>query len=112
MKKLIILLSVAILSGLHSAQAQTLQVVKERGSVICGVGQGLYGFSSMDPKGEWTGFDVDFCRAIAAAIFNDPTKVKFVPLSTGDRFQTLRSGAIDILSRNNTWTMSRETTLG
>ena len=112
MKKLIVLLSVAILSGAHSANAQTLQLVKERGSVICGVGQGLYGFSSIDSKGEWTGFDVDFCRAIAAAIFNDRTKVQFVSLSTGDRFQALKSGAIDILARNTTWTMSRETTLG
>jgi len=74
--------------------------------------QGLYGFSSTNPTGEWTGFDVDFCRALAAAIFNDPTKVKFVSLSTGDRFEALKSGAIDVLSRNTTWTMSRETSLG
>jgi len=112
MKKLIVLLSLVILSGGHVAHAQTLKLIKERGSVICGVGQGLYGFSSADPNGEWTGFDVDFCRALAAAIFNDPTKVRFVSLSTGDRFQALKSGAIDILSRNTTWTMSRETSLG
>ena len=113
-KQITVLFFVAalVVGGAHSAPAQTLQSVKERGSLICGVGQGLYGFSSIDAKGEWTGFDVDFCRALAAAIFNDPTKVKFVPLSTGDRFQALKSGAIDVLSRNTTWTMGRETSLG
>ena len=65
-----------------------------------------------DPQGNWTGFDVDFCRAIAAAIFNDPTKVKFVPLTAKDRFTALQSGEIDVLVRNTTWTLSRETSLG
>ena len=78
----------------------------------CGVSQGLPGFSSPDDKGNWTGLDVDVCRAIAAAIFNDPTKVKFVPLSAKDRFTALQSGEIDVLSRNTTWTLSRDTSLG
>src|SRR5262245_58983285 len=93
------------------AQAQTLKALKERGTLNCGVSQGLYGFSIADDKGNWSGFDVDFCRALAAAIFNDPSKVKFVPLSTGERFQALQSGAIDVLARNSTWTMGRETDL-
>ena len=70
------------------------------------------GFSAPDDKGNWTGIDVDICRAVAAAIFNDPTKVKFVPLSAKDRFTALQSGEIDLLSRNTTWTLSRDTTLG
>ena len=72
----------------------------------------LAGFGMPDPQGNWTGFDVDFCRAIAAAIFNDPSKVKFVPLTAANRFTALQSGEIDVLSRNTTWTMSRDTTLG
>ena len=90
----------------------TLQNVKDRGSLSCGVSQGLPGFSTPDDKGNWTGLDVDVCRAIAAAIFGDPTKVKFVPLSAKDRFTALQSGEIDVLSRNSTWTLSRDTSLG
>jgi general L-amino acid transport system substrate-binding protein len=82
--------------------------VKDRGSVICGVSQGLPGFSNPDDRGSWTGLDVDFCRALAAAIFNDPAKVKFTPLSAKDRFEPLKSGDIDLLSRNTTWTSSRD----
>ena len=78
----------------------------------CGVSQGLPGFSSPDDKGNWTGLDVDVCRAIAGAIFNDATKVKYVPLSAKDRFTALQSGEIDVLSRNTTWTISRDTSLG
>src|SRR5206468_3419035 len=70
------------------------------------------GFSTPDDKGNWTGLDVDICRAVAAAIFNDPTKIKFVPLSAKDRFTALQSGEIDVLSRNTTWTLSRDTSLG
>jgi general L-amino acid transport system substrate-binding protein len=95
--------------GVGTADAQaTLKKVKERGSVICGVSQGLPGFSSPDDKGAWTGFDVDFCRAVAAAIFDDPAKVKYTPLSAKDRFEPLRSGDIDVLSRNTTWILSRD----
>ena len=75
-----------------AAPAQTLKVVKDRGSLVCGVSQGLPGFSSPDDKGTWTGFDVDFCRAIAAAVSNDATKVKFTPLSAKDRFEPLKTG--------------------
>ncbi|MBA4788226.1 MAG: amino acid ABC transporter substrate-binding protein [Rhizobiales bacterium] len=98
--------------GATAAGAATLDDVKARGALNCGVSQGLPGFSNPDDKGNWAGLDVDFCRAIAAAIFNDPTKVKFSPLSAKDRFTALQSGAIDVLSRNTTWTMSRDTTLG
>ncbi len=90
----------------------TLQGVRDRGTLSCGVSQGLPGFSAPDDKGNWTGLDVDVCRALAAVIFNDPSKVKFVPLSAKDRFTALQSGEIDVLSRNSTWTLSRDTSLG
>ncbi|MGH6641090.1 MAG: amino acid ABC transporter substrate-binding protein [Bradyrhizobium sp.] len=96
----------------HPADAQTLNAVKERGTLNCGVGQGLLGFSSMDDKNVWTGFDVDICRAVAAAIFGDPAKVTFTPLDAATRFTALQSSKIDMLSRNSTWTMSRESSLG
>jgi general L-amino acid transport system substrate-binding protein len=88
---------------------KTLKRTVKRGEVLCGVNKGLPGFSIPDDKGDWTGFDVDFCRAIAAAIFNDPNKAKFVPLEANERFKALQNRSIDILSRNSTWTMSRET---
>jgi general L-amino acid transport system substrate-binding protein len=94
------------------AASQTLSEVRARGSLVCGVNAGLPGFSSLDERGAWSGFDVDFCRAIAAAIFGDPAKVQFVPLSADARFEALRDGKIDVLSRNSTWTMSRETDYG
>jgi general L-amino acid transport system substrate-binding protein len=94
------------------AAAQTLKAIKDRGSLVCGVSQGIAGFSAPSANNEWTGFDVDFCRALAAAIFNDGSKVRYVPLSAGDRFRALQSGDIDILSRNSTWTISREVELG
>ncbi len=94
------------------ASKTTLEAIKARGQLSCGVSQGLPGFSSPDDKGNWTGLDVDICRAIAAAIFNDPSKIKFVPLSAKDRFTALQSAEIDVLSRNTTWTLSRDTTLG
>ncbi len=96
----------------NPSAAQTLKAVKERGTLNCGVSQGLMGFSSADEKGAWTGFDVDFCRAVAAAIFDDPAKVTFVSLDAGSRFAALQSSRIDVLSRNSTWTMSREGSLG
>lgn len=94
------------------ASAGTLDDVKTKGFVQCGVSQGLIGFSNPDSANNWTGMDVDFCRAVAAAIFNDPTKVKFTPLSAKERFTALQSGEVDLLSRNTTWTMSRDTSLG
>jgi general L-amino acid transport system substrate-binding protein len=90
----------------------TLDLVKAKGHIQCGVTQGLPGFSSPDDKGNWTGLDVDFCRAMAAAIFDDPTKVRYTPLTAKDRFTALQSGEIDVLSRNTTWTLSRDTSLG
>jgi general L-amino acid transport system substrate-binding protein len=114
MKCVSLVVTLALAAGLsaQAAQAQTLKTVTDRGMVSCGVSQGLPGFSAPDDKGNWTGLDVDVCRALAAAIFNDPTKVKFVPLSAKDRFTALQSGEIDVLSRNTTWTVSRDTSLG
>lgn len=111
------ILRVAILvagfSGFVSAAgATTLEQVKAKGFVQCGVTQGLPGFSNPDDKGNWSGIDVDFCRALASAIFNDPSKVKFTPLNTKDRFTALQSGEIDVLSRNTTWTLDRDSKMG
>src|SRR6059036_560739 len=114
MKRVSLVLTLALAAAVstEAATAQTLKTVKDRGMLSCGVSQGLPGFSSPDDKGNWTGLDVDLCRAIAAAIFNDATKVKFTPLSAKDRFTALQSGEIDVLSRNSTWTLSRDTALG
>jgi len=95
-----------------SAMATTLEDVKAKGAIQCGVSQGLPGFSNPDAQGNWTGIDVDYCRAMAAAIFDDPSAVNFTPLSAKERFTALQSGEVDILSRNTTWTMSRDTQLG
>ena len=95
-----------------SADAQTLTTVKTRGVLNCGSNPGLAGFGLPDAQGNWTGLDVDVCRAIAAAIFDDPTKVKFVPLTAKDRLTALQSGEVDVLVRNTTWTSSRDTSLG
>ena len=99
-------LGAATLAG--GAEAGTLKDVQARGKLLCGVSQGLAGFSSKDEKGDWSGFDVDFCRAVASAIFNDPAKVEFVPLNASERFDALKDKKIDILSRNSTWTLGRE----
>lgn len=95
-----------------AASAGTLDDVRQHGFVQCGVSQGLMGFSVPDAQNNWTGMDVDFCRAIAAAVLGDGTKVKFTPLTAKERFTALQSGEIDVLSRNTTWTMSRDTSLG
>jgi general L-amino acid transport system substrate-binding protein len=94
------------------ASAQTLKKVQDRGQLLCGGSTGLAGFGQPDDKGVWKGIDVDYCRAMAAAIFNDATKVKFVPLSAKDRFTALQSGEVDVLIRTTTWTLSRDTSLG
>jgi general L-amino acid transport system substrate-binding protein len=114
MKREIFVLGAAFALGFSvvGASAQTLKTVKDRGSLLCGATQGLLGFSSPDDKGNWTGIDVDVCRAIASAIFNDPTKVKFTPLTAKDRFEALKTGEIDVLSRNTTWTLSRDVAYG
>jgi general L-amino acid transport system substrate-binding protein len=96
-----------------AASAQpTLNNVKNKGFLTCGSNGAFAGFSFPDVHGNWTGLDTDLCRAIAAAIFNDPTKVRFIPLSAKDRFTALQSGEVDVLVRNTTWTLSRDTQLG
>lgn len=98
--------------GYERYDTQTLKRTIRRDAVLCGVNTGLPGFAKQDDKGNWAGFDVDICRAVAAAIFDDPTKVKFVPLDSDERLKALRDRKIDILSRNTTWSMSRETEYG
>ena len=88
--------------------ADTLDQVRERGNLLCGVSQGLTGFSKRIIGKGWVGFDVDYCRAVAAAVFNDARKVAYVPLSPTERFAALLEGKIDVLSRNTTWTMTRD----
>jgi general L-amino acid transport system substrate-binding protein len=94
------------------ATAGTLDDVKAKGFIQCGVSQGVPGFSNADDSGNWTGIDVDGCRAAAAAVFGDAQKVKFTPLSSKERFAALTSGEVDMLSRNTTWTYTRDTSLG
>ncbi|MAZ82226.1 MAG: amino acid ABC transporter substrate-bindnig protein [Hoeflea sp.] len=105
---------VAVAAGLGAtaASAATLDDVKAKGFVQCGVSTGLAGFSAPDDAGDWKGIDVDLCRGVAAAIFEDASAVKYSPLSAKERFTALQSGEIDVLSRNTTWTMSRDTELG
>jgi general L-amino acid transport system substrate-binding protein len=91
---------------------KTLDAIKARGQLACGVHTGLAGFSAADSQGNWSGFDVDYCKALAAAILGDGTKVKWVPLTAQQRFTALQSGEIDILSRNTTWTLTRDASLG
>ncbi len=100
------------MAAASAASAATLDDIKGKGHVQCGVSQGLPGFSNPDDKGNWTGIDVDVCRAIAAAVFGDATKVKYTPLSAKERFTALQSGEVDVLSRNTTWTATRDTALG
>ncbi|MFC5418491.1 MAG: amino acid ABC transporter substrate-binding protein [Stutzerimonas stutzeri] len=108
----LIAVSAAICASGALAQSATLAQVKNRGILHCGSGTGLAGFGIPDQQGNWTGMDVDVCRAVASAIFNDPAKVKFIPLSAKDRFTSLQSGEVDLLSRTTTWTLSRDTALG
>ena len=113
MKKISVFLALAaFFVAQGGADAQVLKSVKDRGTLNCGANGTLGGFGLPDAQGKWTGLDVDFCRAIAAAVFNDANKVKFVPLSAKDRFTALQSGEVDILSRNTTWTIGRDTALG
>jgi general L-amino acid transport system substrate-binding protein len=105
----------ATAAGGAAAQAPAgarLQAVKSRGQLICGVNGGLPGFSNLEPDGSFSGFDADFCRVVAAAVFGDPKAVEFRPLSTQERFTALQSGQVDVLFRNTTWTISRDTTNG
>lgn len=105
-------LAAVCIGAVASVHAGTLDTVRARGVLQCGVSTGLAGFAAPDDKGEWRGIDSDFCRAVAAAIFHDARKVKFVPLNAKERFTALQSGEVDLLSRNTSWTMSRDTSLG
>ncbi len=98
--------------NIHNTFATTLDDVRKNGYLKCGVSTGLVGFSSVNSKGKWQGIDVDVCRAVAAAVFGDSNKVKFVGLTAKERFTALQSGEIDMLSRNTTWTATRDSALG
>ncbi|WP_210529068.1 amino acid ABC transporter substrate-binding protein [Rubellimicrobium arenae] len=107
-----VMLGTLALAGLAGAvQAATLDDVKARGTLNCGVNTGVTGFGAPDANGNWAGFDVDYCRALAAAVLSDPQAVNFVPTTAQTRFTALASGEIDILARNSTWTFSRDTDL-
>ncbi|MCP4284891.1 MAG: amino acid ABC transporter substrate-binding protein [Gammaproteobacteria bacterium] len=115
MKRIYAFTSTVALLAAVSATAYagaTLDAVKAKGYVQCGVNTGVPGFAGADDKGKWTGVDVDVCRAVAAAVFSDAEKVKYTPLTAKERFTALQSGEIDILSRNTTWTLTRDTSLG
>ena len=107
-----VLMGSAMAMGVSAASATTLEDVKAKDAVQCGVSQGLPGFSNPDDQGNWTGLDVDYCYALSAAIFGDASHAKFSPLSAKERFTALQSGEIDVLPRNTTWTMTRDTALG
>lgn len=104
--------SALLLSTQAIAADGTLEKVKKNGYLQCGVSTGLPGFSNPNSKGEWEGIDVEFCQAVAAAVLGDKSKVKYVPLTAKERFTALQSGEIDVLSRNTTWTLHRDTSLG
>lgn len=108
----VVAFAAAGLAAPAGASAGTLDQVKSRGYLSCGSNPGLVGFGLPDDKGNWTGFDIDLCRAVAAAIFGDATKVKFVPLTAQNRYSALQSGEIDVLSRNSTWTITNESKAG
>ncbi|MCL1476351.1 amino acid ABC transporter substrate-binding protein [Marinobacter sp. M3C] len=116
MKKQLLLVAIATTLGgtlmAGSLQAATLDDVKSRGYVKCGVTSGLPGFSQPDKNGDWTGIDVDTCRAVAAAVLGSGEKARFTPLTAKERFTALQSGEIDVLSRNATWTLTRDASLG
>jgi general L-amino acid transport system substrate-binding protein len=109
-KKALLVLAVAAAPAF--AQQSTLDAVRSKGFVQCGVNTGLAGFSQPDSKGVWKGIDVDMCRAVAAAVFGDSNKVRYTPLTAQQRFTALQSGEVDILARNTTWTITRDTSLG
>jgi general L-amino acid transport system substrate-binding protein len=108
---LVVAAAVALTASAASAES-TLNTVKQRGILNCGANGQLAGFGLPDAQGHWTGLDVDVCRAVAAAVLGDANKVKFVPLTAKDRFTALQSGDVDLLARNTTWTLSRDTSLG
>ncbi len=105
-------LGAAVALPAAAQQQGTFDVVKARGTLICGVNTGLAGFAAPDSQGVWRGLDVDYCRAVAPAMFGDATKVRYVPTTAQNRFTALQSGEVDVLPRNTTWTLSRDTSLG
>lgn len=112
MKKVVMGLTVLAVAASAQVSAGTLEDVKSKGQLSCGVSTGLAGFSQKDEKGGWSGLDVDVCRAVAAAVLGDAGKVSYKPLTAKERFTALQSGEIDMLSRNTTWTHTRDTSLG
>jgi general L-amino acid transport system substrate-binding protein len=104
--------TVAAMTSGASAQTRTLDTVKQRDQLVCGVHIGLPGFGTADEKGVWTGLDVDYCKAVAAAVLGDPGKVRYVPTTTKERFEALRSGEIDMLARGTTWSIDRDSKQG
>jgi general L-amino acid transport system substrate-binding protein len=104
--------AVLALAAAPAHAGKTVEAIKARGQLVCGVNTGLAGFSAADSQGAWTGLDVDVCKAIAASLLGDANKVKYVPLNAQQRFTALQSGEIDILSRNTTWTLTRDASLG
>lgn len=111
--KLSLISALAVSAGSAAvAQERTLDAVKQRGVLNCGVNVGLPGFSQPDDKGNWTGLDVDYCKAIAAAVLGDPNKVRYVPTTAKERFTALQSGEVDVLARNTTWSLARDSSLG
>jgi general L-amino acid transport system substrate-binding protein len=107
-----ILAAAGALSAVPAHAGKTLDGIKARGQVVCGVNTGLAGFAAADSAGKWSGLDVDMCRALAAAVLSDAEKVKYVPLNAQQRFTALQSGEIDILARNTTFTLTRDASLG
>ena len=106
------LAAAGLLTSPAALAGKDLDAIKSRGALVCGVNVGLAGFSATDSQGKWTGLDVDYCRALAAVILGDGNKVRFVPLTAQQRFTALQSGEIDVLSRNTTWTLTRDVSLG
>ena len=104
--------SACLMAALPAHAGKTLDAIKARGQIVCGVNTGLAGFAAADSSGKWSGLDVDVCRAIAAAVLADPEKVKYVPLTAQQRFTALQSGEIDVLSRNTTFTLTRDASIG
>jgi general L-amino acid transport system substrate-binding protein len=107
-----LLASASLLIALPAHAGKTVEAIKARGQIVCGVHTGLAGFAAADSSGKWSGLDVDVCRAIAAAVLADPEKVKYVPLNAQQRFTALQSGEIDVLSRNTTFTLTRDASIG
>jgi len=107
-----VLATAGLLVATSAMAGKTLDQIKQRGQIVCGVNTGLAGFSAADSSGNWSGLDVDVCKAVAAALLSDASKVKYVPLNAQQRFTALQSGEVDVLSRNTTFTLTRDGSLG